>query len=38
MGKHVNRRFTNVIGWITVVVLIALSLMLLISSFFPSKK
>jgi Mn2+/Fe2+ NRAMP family transporter len=34
MGKHVNKRFNNIIGWTSVVVLVALSLALLFLSVF----
>jgi Mn2+/Fe2+ NRAMP family transporter len=31
MGKYVNKRFGNIVGWITIVILVALSLTLFIS-------
>jgi len=34
MGKYVNKPFTNVVGWTTIVILAALSLMLLVLPFF----
>lgn len=34
MGEHVNNRFTNSIGWLTIAVLIALSVILLVTSLF----
>ena len=34
MGEYVNKRFANIIGWSTAIILIALSSMLLISPFF----
>ncbi len=34
MGKHVNKPFTNIIGWSTVIILVSLSLMLLLIPFF----
>ena len=34
MGKHVNRKINNIIGWTAVIVLVALSIMLLIMSLF----
>lgn len=37
MGKYRNSRFFNVIAWITCVVMVALTLLLLVSSFFPNK-
>ena len=36
MGKHVNGRIFNVLAWGTVVILIALTVILVITSFFPS--
>lgn len=35
MGVHVNRKITNVAGWITVIVLVALSALLLILPLIP---
>jgi Mn2+/Fe2+ NRAMP family transporter len=34
MGKHVNKPFTNIIGWTTIVILVSLSIMLLIMPMF----
>ncbi|HAO21032.1 MAG: Mn transporter [Desulfobacteraceae bacterium IS3] len=34
MGEYVNKPFNNIVGWTTVIVLIGLSLILLVSSFF----
>lgn len=34
MGKYVNKPLTNIIGWVTVVVLVALTLFLVVSSIF----
>jgi Mn2+/Fe2+ NRAMP family transporter len=34
MGVHVNKPLTNIIGWVAIVMLIALSLTLLILPFF----
>jgi len=34
MGEYVNKPFNNIVGWTTVIVLIGLSLILLLSSFF----
>jgi Mn2+/Fe2+ NRAMP family transporter len=36
MGKYRNGRFFNVIAWITCVVMVALTLLLLVTSFFPN--
>jgi Mn2+/Fe2+ NRAMP family transporter len=32
MGKYVNKPFNNIIGWVTVVILVGLSLMMLVTS------
>jgi len=37
MGEYRNSRFFNVIAWITCIVMVALTLLLLVSSFFPDK-
>lgn len=34
MGKHVNKPFNNIVGWVTIVLLIGLSATLLVSSIF----
>ena len=34
MGKHVNKPFTNIVGWSTVIILVMLSLMLLVIPVF----
>lgn len=34
MGEYVNKRFTNIVGWSTAIILISLSVMLLVSPFF----
>jgi NRAMP (natural resistance-associated macrophage protein)-like metal ion transporter len=34
MGEHVNKPFNNIVGWVTVVTLVLLSLGLLVMSFF----
>jgi Mn2+/Fe2+ NRAMP family transporter len=34
MGKHVNKSFTNIIGWTTIAILVSLSMMLLIMPLF----
>jgi len=34
MGEYVNKRFTNIVGWGTAIILITLSTMLLLSPFF----
>jgi NRAMP (natural resistance-associated macrophage protein)-like metal ion transporter len=36
MGKYRNGRFFNVIAWITCVVMVALTVLLLVTSFFPN--
>jgi Mn2+/Fe2+ NRAMP family transporter len=37
MGKYKNSRLFNNIAWVTCVVMIALTLLLVVSTFFPSK-
>jgi Mn2+/Fe2+ NRAMP family transporter len=37
MGKHKNSRLFNNIAWVTCVVMIALTLLLVVSTFFPNK-
>jgi len=37
MGKYRNSRFFNVIAWITCVVMVALTLLWVVTSFFPDK-
>ena len=37
MGKYVNSRAFNVIAWVTCVVMIALSLLLVVSALFPGR-
>lgn len=37
MGKYVNNKFQNFIGWATVIILTILTAILLISSFIPTK-
>jgi Mn2+/Fe2+ NRAMP family transporter len=37
MGKYRNSRTFNIIAWVTCVVMVVLTLLLLISSFFPNK-
>jgi len=36
MGKHVNSRGFNIVAWLTVIVTIILTLMLLVATIFPS--
>jgi Mn2+/Fe2+ NRAMP family transporter len=35
MGKYVNGRVFNVIAWVTVVILIGLTVLLVLTSWFP---
>jgi Mn2+/Fe2+ NRAMP family transporter len=37
MGEYRNRRAFNVIAWTTCLVMIALTVLLLVSSFFPDR-
>jgi len=37
MGKHKNSRLFNTIAWVSCVVMIALTLLLVVSTFFPNK-
>jgi len=37
MGKYVNTRPFNIIAWVTCVVMIALTLLLVVSAFFPNR-
>ena len=37
MGEHTNNRFINIVGWVSVVVLIGLSLWLIPANLFPPK-
>jgi len=34
MGDHVNTRTYNIISWITVVIMVALTLLMVVTSFF----
>ena len=34
MGEYINKKFGNIIGWVTIVILVALSVILLVSSLF----
>ena len=36
MGEYVNSWTYNVISWVTVVIMISLTLMMLVTSFFPA--
>lgn len=38
MGKHVNNKVQNIIGWTTIVILVALSVVLLASTVIPGLK
>jgi Mn2+/Fe2+ NRAMP family transporter len=37
MGKYRNSRFFNVIAWVTCIVMIVLTALLVVSSFFPAQ-
>ncbi|HEY5586106.1 MAG TPA: Nramp family divalent metal transporter [Ruminiclostridium sp.] len=34
MGEYINKRFTNIIGWTTITILVSLSMILLVTSLF----